>query len=848
MKNLPSKIYALESFQEEYRLLLKKSVRDLFQNIQLEDDNLFSNIDWDYLLSCGSILSHSDIDLQQDAALRIAQTCLESESTQKNQKIAAAIILHKLTNRPALDLAVERDYLPRDFYSEIPLPFVIEQTRRDTEHIIFTKNNEEIYLNKFQKVFYEEIHQNDHVSASAPTSAGKSFILNLFVLEQLHSNTPTRIVYIVPTRALITQVERDLSNALAQSDLHNVYVSSIPQLPEDVRSDQSVVLVFTQERLHWFLNENSNFQIDLLIIDEAQKIGDGGRGVLLQQKIEELIEHLPKIKILFCSAFTDNPEILLTDLGPNVSSKSIAIDYVAVNQNLIWISKAKGSPKEWSVDLCLKDDTIKLGKVLFNSSLSARAKLPVFAYRLGSPEGGNLIYVNGQADAENAAAYLYNLIGEDTIIDDSEINSLIDLAKKIIHPEYALIKVLKRGVAFHYGNMPLIVKDEIEKMFIAGKIKYLVCTSTLLEGVNLPAKSIFIRNPKRGNRQPMTDEDFWNLAGRVGRLRQEFQGNVICIDPNEWHPPRERKRFSITRAVSEISRNSHDLLEYLQANTPRRPQQNDLEYVVSYLYSKFLKQNSLSGMDQDQEVIRALESECKRIKAEIDIPENIIFRNPGISPLAMQNLLEYFRSYDKDVKDLIPVSPEVEDAAKTHYTKIIARISKYLSGDPTGPWAFAMAILVVSWMNGHPLARIINANLKYWEKRKPETKLAQVIRDTMRSIEEYVRFKFAKYSSCYTDILKYYLESEHADLVPRVPELGLWVEFGVSQKTQMSLISIGLSRHTAIELSSYIGKNSLNRLECIEWIRTNDVSILKLPESMKQEVRAIQKKIINNSI
>ena len=495
MKNLPKKIYDLESFQKEFRILEKKSVRSLFPKIQREADNLFSVIDvidWNYLLSCASILSQSEESKHQDAALRIAQSCLEETDTEENQKAGASIILHKLTNKPALDLAIEKELLSEELLSKIPLPFLIEQTKRDVEHIVFTSNNKRIYLNRFQKVFYEKAYLFDYISASAPTSSGKSFILNLFVLEQLRKKDAVKIVYIVPTRALITQVERDLSRALSENNPHDVYVSSMPQWPEDIKKDRSSLLVFTQERLHWFLNDQPGFKIDFLIVDEAQKIGDGGRGVLLQQKIEELVSRLPNLRILFCSASTENPEILLEGLEPNSSTQVVAVDYVAVNQNLIRVSKAPKKPREWNIDFCLKDSLIPLGKIALGDILIPGQRLPTFAFYLGSKDGGNMIYVNGQAEAEKTALSLYELVGENSIIKDEDIKNFIDLTKKIIHPKYSLSKVLKRGIAFHYGNMPLIIKDEIEKLFSVGKIKYLVCTSTLLEGVNLPAKSIFI--------------------------------------------------------------------------------------------------------------------------------------------------------------------------------------------------------------------------------------------------------------------------------------------------------------------------------------------------------------------
>lgn len=84
--------------------------------------------------------------------------------------------------------------------------------------------------------------------------------------------------------------------------------------------------------------------------------------------------------------------------------------------------------------------------------------------------------------------------------------------------------------------MPQSIRDLIEHHFKIGNIDYLFCTSTLLEGVNLPARSVFILTHKKGP-SPLESVDFWNLAGRAGRLSMELSGDIFCIrDDNKlWN-------------------------------------------------------------------------------------------------------------------------------------------------------------------------------------------------------------------------------------------------------------------------------------------------------------------------
>ena len=54
------------------------------------------------------------------------------------------------------------------------------------------------------------------------------------------------------------------------------------------------------------------------------------------------------------------------------------------------------------------------------------------------------------------------------------------------------------------------------------------CTSTLVEGVNLPADNLFITSYKNG-RSGMDEVEFRNLVGRVGRIKYNLYGNVFML-------------------------------------------------------------------------------------------------------------------------------------------------------------------------------------------------------------------------------------------------------------------------------------------------------------------------------
>src|SRR5262249_21180865 len=119
-------------------------------------------------------------------------------------------------------------------------------------------------------------------------------------------------------------------------------------------------------------------------------------------------------------------------------------------------------------------------------------------------------------------------------IDDQELTELASFLRQEIHPQYRLATLVRKGIAFHYGNIPQIIRGRIEELLQDRKLRFVCCTSTLLQGMNLPAKNIYVENPKKGRGAPMGRGDFWNLVGRAGRLAKEFHGNVFCIFGKEW--------------------------------------------------------------------------------------------------------------------------------------------------------------------------------------------------------------------------------------------------------------------------------------------------------------------------
>lgn len=836
-------IFALESFKREFSKVLVESVAGQFGDRLIRSNQIpLESINLRFLLTCASGLAASETGQHQDAALRIAHFILERASAEETGlRSAASVILDKLDNHQAIKLAKQRSLMDENTTQNIPLFLKFESMRREISNSIELNTGNLIVLNRFQNIVFKRALNTDQISISAPTSAGKSFVLYKLMQSLLLGEGFNNAVYLVPTRALINQVQEEIEDDLLANGIDSIFVTSIPEFPiSDLRKK---LFIYTQERLAWLLRDNPQLIIDVLFVDEAHKIGDGERGMILQNSIETVLGRKAGCKILFASPSIENPELFLEN-SSNDNSSSIQSEFTAVNQNLLWISQVSRKPQEYQVSLITNGGVTLLGNIrLLKKPTKETEKIPLVIIALSSISGGNLVYASYPSQAEKLAEELYRNLPKVDALSEG-IRDLIALAKGMVHKDYLLAKVLEKQIAFHYGDMPMPIREEIERLFKAGELRYLVCTSTLIEGVNLPATNIFLHSPKKGRINPINSGDFWNLAGRAGRMGKEFQGNVVCIKPEEWkeEPPKVKIKTSVERAIRKVTSNAEELLQFIDEGTPRTiaSARGDLEYSFSYLYQRYLLN---SGYDSTQFVgadsealIRTLNEKFAVIKLGTTLPDSIIVKNLGISAIAQNNLYRHFQERESWP---IPSDPTERYAAQNAYEPLIEIIRTYISGPMDHIPAISHAIFITNWMSGYKLSYLISEQYKHWKK---DWSLSKTIRNTLSEIEDFVQFRFLKYVSCYIEILQFHLTAiNKQELLARIPKnIGLMLEFGVATDTQISLIKLGFSRYVSLTLTDIVEDQTLSEEELVNIIAT-DWESWEITKRAKNEIKRVLK-------
>ena len=107
----------------------------------------------------------------------------------------------------------------------------------------------------------------------------------------------------------------------------------------------------------------------------------------------------------------------------------------------------------------------------------------------------------------------------------------------------------------------------------------------------------------------------------------------------------------------------------------------------------------------------------------------------------------------------------------------------------------------------------------------------------MKDVEEIARFRAPKYLSAYVDVLRFYLvDIGQGDLFPEDLRFDLYLEFGVATQTLLSLISLGLSRTSAVAINEFLASDILTEEQIMGWLHDTDWASRDLPLIVKREI------------
>ncbi|MCF6237068.1 MAG: DEAD/DEAH box helicase [Gammaproteobacteria bacterium] len=839
----------MEEFDSVYEKLVLNDMEEQLPGNAVNEIKRLSDNDVQRLVGYASLLSVSDEYFDKSRSYEIITRLIEIKKTSDILLLKASdMLLSRLGNFPGRKLLRER-YLKGDLIGS-PIGVSLEKIAREAENTVEQGFGDNELLTDFQYLLYHAMTEGKFVSVSAPTSAGKSYVLNLALRKRIMSGDKESIIYIVPTRALISEVTQRIRESLRKVNLNGVVIRTAPFPITKENVSKGIIYVLTQERLSSLLySDEPGLWVTSLIIDEAHEIQKRKRGIILQNSVDAILTKFPNIPVLFASPLISNPDyfVELFGMGGMTKTESLIERVSPVAQNIILVEKVKGNTKRAKFSLVGREKVVDLGEreLDFKYRGSKTQLKSEIAISLTRDNEATIVFANDPGDTEKIAKSLSENL-EENILDD-DIESFIEFIKTEIHPEYPLIACLKKGVAFHYGYMPSIVRSGVEALFKDEKIKYICCTSTLLQGVNLPAKNILIDNPKSGDK-PMSRPDFLNLSGRAGRLLKEFHGNIWCINPMEWEEPiyQGEQLEEICSAIDLVMKDGGSSLDdLLEGRIKKASEIENAEVAFSRIYHE-LSESGRDALIEKYGLESNLVNLDKTLKhcesLNISLPYSILEMNKSLRP---DHLEEIYKRLVGEVflLEMAPLHP-FKAGAKSRFELILNVISESFEWNIHNNYVPLLSYIAYEWVKGTSLKKLLSNRVSYIQSSEPNKDVSPIIRGVLKIIEHDIRFKLEKYFSAYNDVLK--LVFEEKNIAPqdcKMEPYHIYLEFGASDKTSLNLMALGLSRFTALHLTKYAMFKSIDSDEPEEYLRALSSLALRegssIPTVCLNEVREL---------
>ena len=306
--------------------------------------------------------------------------------------------------------------------------------------------------------------------------------------------------------------------------------------------------------------------------------------------------------------------------------------------------------------------------------------------------------------------------------------------------------------------------------------------------------------------------------------------------------------FPIKRESDAVLELGDDLADYLDKRATTSPDaledEGKFEQVGAYLLSTFMRLGTITlsslAARHDPASIARLDQSLAALASRIEISAEICARHPGVSPVGLQQLLQAFRAYGGDVENLLPAPVDSKDSYDRFVT-IMRRINRhvYPAFDPD-QLVPLYGVVIVEWLRGYTLATMIKRNIEWHRNNGRAFRLPLLIRNTMELVERIARFAAPKYFSAYVDILNLHLpQIGRLDLTEDDLDIGIQLEFGVSSRTLLSLIELGLSRMSAATLYEAIARDDLTKEDCVVWVAERNAQFegMGIPAIIVSEIR-----------
>ncbi len=442
-----------------------------------------------------------------------------------------------------------------------------------------------------------------------PTSAGKSKSIELIIRSAFLSGRTKTCVVVAPFRALCREITENLANAFNGESININELSDVFQKDFDaenlVNESSFQILSVTPEKLVYVLRQTPDLaeKIGLLIFDEGHQFDNGTRGVTYELLITSLKSLLPHdVQMILISAVISNAEAIASWL---LGERSQVIKDSSLVTTFRTIGFSTWTTSQGQIQYVKPNDIDQneffVPRVIERQNLAKRgreSKIRQFprlndgktvAAHLGIKlvkNGGVAIFCGVKSTATNLANDIikafdrsYSMEPPLNFSDQLELTKISFLFEEHFGASSVECKAAKYGVLTHHAGIPHGLRLATENALREGHAKFIICTSTLAQGVNLPIKYLLFTNIYQAG-EKLSVRNFHNLIGRAGRSGLQTEGTIIFADP-EVYDKRSNQSFQSIRELFDSSKTEPCTSSLLSIFAPIRSSDKKLDLNIS---------------------------------------------------------------------------------------------------------------------------------------------------------------------------------------------------------------------------------------------------------------------------
>ncbi len=403
-----------------------------------------------------------------------------------------------------------------------------------------------------------DVLKGESAIVQMPTSAGKTKATELILRSAFLAERVSLAIIIAPFRALCHEIKNSLVEAF-----HNE-TTKVDELSDTLQTDFEIaqllghqqILVVTPEKLLYVLRNAPELaaHVGLLVFDEGHQFDSGTRGITYELLLTSLRSMIPEAtqKVLI-SAVISNAEAVGEWLNgePNVVEGTTLIptfrsigfaSWLDQLGRIEYVDSRDAEQGEFFVPRVI--ERFKLGRKprertdrFFPEKTDGQAIALYLGLKL-VPNGSIAVFCGKKSTAASVCEKAVDIIERGAPLalpsdfsDAQEVERLRHLHVENLGVDAPASQSAALGIFSHHGNTPYGIRLAVEHAMRDDLVRFVVCTSTLAQGVNLPIRYLIVTGVYQGGER-IKVRDFYNLIGRAGRAGMHTEGTILFANPS----------------------------------------------------------------------------------------------------------------------------------------------------------------------------------------------------------------------------------------------------------------------------------------------------------------------------